>query len=172
LVLSLSNFQAATATGALVILLDGSIVYEFHDHGMTTHTPHILMSASKSVVGLIMGILQRRDTNDLEGQVEDLVPGIAGTAYRRATLRQLLDMRIGVVFGADELRAYQAATGWDPVALGERPTDLRWFFANTAGSANPHGGPFRYLSANTDLLGWAIERATGKTFAAPVSDLL
>ncbi len=39
-------------------------------------------------------------------------------------------------------------------------------------ASNPHGGPFRYISANTDLLGWAIERATGDTFAALVSDLL
>jgi CubicO group peptidase (beta-lactamase class C family) len=171
-VLSLTQFQATTATDALVVLLDGKVVYEFYDHGMTQHTPHILMSASKSIVGLLIGILQRDNAIDLEAQVADLLPEIADTAYRGATLRQLLDMRAGVVFDADELRTYQAATGWDPVAIGERPTDLRWFFANTVGSANPHGGPFRYLSANTDLVGWAIERATGKRFAALVSELI
>jgi CubicO group peptidase (beta-lactamase class C family) len=81
-------------------------------------------------------------------------------------------MRSGVVFEADELRAYNAATGWDPAAPSDRPVGLRWFFRNTAASADPHGTPFRYVSANTDLLGWAIERATGKTFAALVSELL
>jgi hypothetical protein len=27
----------------------------------------------------------------------------------------------------------------------------------------PHGGRFHYVSPNTDLLGWVIERATGPT---------
>jgi CubicO group peptidase (beta-lactamase class C family) len=81
-------------------------------------------------------------------------------------------MRTGVVFDAEQLRGYGAATGWDPIAIGEGPSDLRGFFAQTAGAANPHGGPFRYFSANTDLLGWALERATGKSFAALASELL
>jgi len=35
-----------------------------------------------------------------------------------------------------------------------------------------HGGPFRYVSANTDLLGWAIERATGTTIARLLGERL
>jgi CubicO group peptidase (beta-lactamase class C family) len=108
---------------------DSEIVHEFYDHGMTEHTRHILMSASKSIVGLIVSILQRDHALDLEVPVADLVPEIANTAYRGATLRHLLDMRTGVVFGADELRRYNAGTNWDPVAPGERPADMRWFFA-------------------------------------------
>jgi CubicO group peptidase (beta-lactamase class C family) len=37
-----------------------------------------------------------------------------------------------------------------------------------SGPAQEHGGPFRYHSANTDLLGWMLERATSKK----VQDLL
>jgi CubicO group peptidase (beta-lactamase class C family) len=37
---------------------------------------------------------------------------------------------------------------------------------------SPHGGPFRYVSANSDLVGWALERATGHSFADLVSELL
>ena len=36
----------------------------------------------------------------------------------------------------------------------------------------PHGGPFHYVSPNTDLLGWAIERASGERYADLVSRLL
>jgi CubicO group peptidase (beta-lactamase class C family) len=168
----LDQFCKATTTDALVILLNGKIVHEFYDHGMTQHTRHILMSASKSVVGLVAGILNQRGVLDSDARVADLLPEIAGTAYGSATLRQLLDMRTGVVFNKTEQRAYNLATNWDPIAPGEPPMDLRQFFVNMTASAKSHGGPFRYVSANTDLLGWAIERATGKTFAALLSDLL
>jgi CubicO group peptidase (beta-lactamase class C family) len=36
----------------------------------------------------------------------------------------------------------------------------------------PHGGPFSYISANTDLAGWAMQRATGRPFAELVSERL
>jgi CubicO group peptidase (beta-lactamase class C family) len=139
---------------------------------MTPRTSHILMSASKSIVGLIVGILRGNGQLYLDAPVSDLVPEIATTAYRGATLRHLLDMRTGVVFDESDLRAYSAATNWDPVPDGARTTDLHAFFENMTAAFNPHGGPFRYVSANTDLLGWAIERATGKRFAELAAELL
>lgn len=170
--LGLDPFCKATDTDALVVVQNGSIVHEYYDHGMTEHASHILMSASKSVVGLVAGILVGNGALDPELRVADLLPEIAGTAYGRATLRHLLDMRTGVVFDENALRAYNMATNWDPVVPGESPGDLRRFFTTMAASAKPDGGPFRYISANTDLLGWAIERVTGKTFATLLSDLL
>ena len=38
-----------------------------------------------------------------------------------------------------------------------------------AAPPRPHGGPFAYISANTDLLGWAIERAAEKPFMSPTT---
>jgi CubicO group peptidase (beta-lactamase class C family) len=35
-----------------------------------------------------------------------------------------------------------------------------------------HGGPFSYVSPNTDLLGWVIERATGRRYADLMSELV
>src|SRR6185436_14581288 len=36
----------------------------------------------------------------------------------------------------------------------------------------PHGGRFKYISPNTDLLGWVIERATGRRYAELMSELV
>jgi CubicO group peptidase (beta-lactamase class C family) len=49
---------------------------------------------------------------------------------------------------------------------------LRSFYQRLTDPAGPHGGPFTYVSPNTDLLGWAIERATGCRYADLVSDLI
>jgi len=108
----LERFLADTQTDGLVALVDGKIAYESYAHGMTADTPHIVMSVSKSIVGLVTGILVGRGQLDPDAEVTDLVPEIAQTAYRGATLRHLLDMRTGVVLDEHALRAYNAATGW------------------------------------------------------------
>jgi CubicO group peptidase (beta-lactamase class C family) len=101
-----------------------------------------------------------------------LVPEIADTAYRGATIRQLIDMRTGLAaFEEAQQQTYEAAAGWAPAAPGETG-GLHAFAQTLAGPAKPHGGPFAYVSMNTDLLGWAIERATGQRFSEVVSERL
>ena len=170
--LKLDKFREATATDGLVILRDGEIVHEFYDNGTTAHTPHILMSATKSAVGLIAGILERNGILDVDALVSHYVPEIGGTAYRGATIRHLLDMRTGLILDDGQLHHYATASNWDPIAPGDAPTDLHAFFETLTAHPPTHGGPFSYVSANTDLLGWAIERATGRGFASLVSELL
>lgn len=170
--LGVDAFARATATDAMVILLDGRVVYERYDGGTTARTPHIVMSATKSVVGLLVGILQRNGALDVDALVSDYVPEVARTAYQGATLRHLLDMRAGVVLDDAQRRAYDAATGWEPVPLDDAASGLHAFLAHLTAPTGEHGGPFRYVSANTDLLGWAVERATGQPFASLLSTLL
>ena len=169
--LDLQGFLQATATDGLIVLHEGRIAFEFYDGGMDRDTPHILMSATKSITGLMAGILAGRGELDIDADVTAYVPEVATTAYRGATIRQLLDMRAGIVLDAGGLQAYADASGWEPVAPGETP-NLHDFFATMRAQAKPHGGPFSYVSTNTDLLGWAIERAAGRSFASLVGTLL
>lgn len=171
-ILSLDDVLHATATDGFVILHDGQIVYEFYDYGTTADTPHILMSATKSVTGLIAGILHAQGLLDIDAPVSNYVPEIAATAYRGATVRHLLDMRTGIVLDAGQSRAYAVATNWDALAPGETQIGLHTFFENLNAPHHEHGGSFKYVSANTDLLGWVIEGAAGKRFASLVSELL
>jgi CubicO group peptidase (beta-lactamase class C family) len=57
--------------------------------------------------------------------------------------------------------------GWAPDDGKPRPADALEYFA-TLVNDGPHGGPFRYRSILTDVLGWVLERAAGRRF----SDLL
>ena len=170
--LGLDDVLRATATDGIVILHDGRVVFEAYDHGLTPHAPHIIMSATKSIVGLVTGILQASGDLDVDAPVTRYLPEMAGTAYEGATIRHLLDMRTGVDLDERRLRAYAVATNWDPLRDGETSQGLYAFFQSLKFQPKPHGGPFKYVSANTDLLGWAIERATGRSFNALVSDLL
>ena len=52
-VLSLDDFLMTASTDALVIMHRGRSIVERYADGMTAETPHILMSVSKSVLGLL-----------------------------------------------------------------------------------------------------------------------
>ncbi|WPZ33799.1 serine hydrolase [Thalassobaculum sp. OXR-137] len=175
---SLTEFLAATDTDGIVILHDGHIVFESYANGMDAFTPHILMSVSKSLLGLIAGILIEDGSLDPNAFVADYVPEIADTAYKGASVRHLLDMRAGVEFDENYLAtsgaiiAYRKAQNWNPLDPGERPSDLRSFYASMTAPDGPHNGRFHYVSPNTDLLGWVIERASGQRYADLMSDRL
>jgi CubicO group peptidase (beta-lactamase class C family) len=176
--LSFPAFLDRTHTDGMVILKDGRIVFETLRNGMSRDTQHIFMSVSKSMLGLIAGILEPMGKLDLSKPVTDLVPEVSDTAYKGASLRQLLDMRAGIDFDESHnipspaIIAYRKSTLWGPMDPGEAPTDLRGFYRNLKGSDGPHGGRMHYVSPNTDLLGWAIERATGERYVDLASRLL
>jgi len=170
----LEPFLPATDTDALVILHRGRLIAEHYANGMSFETPHILMSVSKSVMGLLFGQLGV----DPERPVADLVPEVRSTAYAGASVRQLLDMRAGVAFSEDYLATagtiveYRKATGWNLLAPGDAPGDLHSFYQVLNERDGPHGGRFHYISTNSDLLGWVIESATGRRYADLMSELL
>jgi hypothetical protein len=174
----LESLLRATDTDGFLVMRHGKIIHESYYNGMERYTPHILMSVSKSVLGLMVGILAERGKLDLKTPVTSWVPEVEKTAYARATLRDLIDMRVGIFFDEDYLAnsgpiiEYRKAQGWDPPAPGEKPTDLRHFFGLLTERDGSHNERFHYVSPNTDLMGWVIERATGVRYADLVSELL
>jgi CubicO group peptidase (beta-lactamase class C family) len=172
------QFLADTDTDGIVILHKGAVVLEHYANGMTERSPHILMSVSKSMLGLVAGILSGARILDVDRPVTDYIPEVARTAYAGATVRHLLDMRTGLVFDENYLATegpiieYRKSTNWNPLAPGETPSDLRSFYRHLTEADRPHGGRFHYISVNTDLLGWVVERASGKRFADLFSELI
>jgi CubicO group peptidase (beta-lactamase class C family) len=167
-------FLEETGTDGIVVLHRGRVAFERYANGMGAGQPHILMSVSKSMLGVLFGFLEL----DPQTRVTQILPELDATAYRGATLRHLLDMRAGIRFNEDYLATggpiveYRKATGWNPLGAGEAPSDLHSFYSMLTQSDGAHGGPLHYVSPNTDLLGWVIERATGRRYAELMSELL
>ena len=165
-------------TDALLVLHRDKIVYEHYDKGMSRYSPHILMSVSKSLLGIVAGILEDKGILDPGELVTSYIPELAESAYQDATVRHLLDMRSGVEFDEDYLATsgpivdYRKSTNWNPLDAGETPTNLRSFFAQLTTKKHDHGSQFSYVSPNTDLLGWVIERAARQSYASVVQEHL
>ena len=75
---------AATATDAFLVVQHGRIVHETYGNGLDAGTPHILMSMSKAVTGLVASILAEAGTLDLEAPVAAL-PSLSRRHRRRAS---------------------------------------------------------------------------------------
>ena len=174
----IDDFLDETDSDGLVVLHRGKVILDRYANGMTSNTPHILMSVSKSLTAIIAGILVEQGKLDPDQQVVSIIPELKGSVYSDATVRHVLDMRVGLDFDEDYLATsgpiveYRKATNWNPLGPGERPSDLRIFLASLKRRAGPDGGPFHYVSTNTDLLGWILERASGIRFAELMSRLL
>ena len=169
--LDIEAFLRETDTDGMAIVRRGQLVFERYASGMSDETPHILMSISKSMLGLLIQELGI----DVQRRVVDFVPELRNGAYGAASLRELLDMRAGIVWDENYLAAsgpiveYRKATGWNPLGPGETPSDLHAFLG-TLQETKPHGGPVHYVSPNSDLLGWVVERATGRRYGELMSE--
>ena len=167
---------ADTYTDALVVLKDGQLVAERYDAGMTAATPHLLMSVSKSLVGCVAGVLAGRGLLDPAAPVTAYVPEAGDSGYAGATVRHLLDMRTGVAFRETyaeldaEVRVMERSMGWRPAQPGDPAGAYPYLI--TLGQAGPHGGEFTYRSADSDMLGWVCERASGTRMADLIGALI
>lgn len=173
---SVEAFLESTYTDAIVVLHRGNLVMERYFGAFRPHDRHVLMSVSKSICALTVGILVGRGLIDTQQSVRHYVPLLSGTAYGDATVRQVLDMTAAVRYSENYLDADSEVQQQDRVACW-RPrleTDPRdtYEFLTLLQSAGEHGRSFQYCSAGTDVLAWIIENVTGKRYADVISDEL
>jgi len=167
--LSLSRLLAQTYTDGFLVINEGRIVTERYFNGLRPDVPHLLMSVSKSVTGLVAGALADLGLLDVGAPVETVVPELAGTAFAGARVQDLLDMRAGIRFAEDyddpdaEIAVSDRVYQWQPDDGKPRAVDAHEYFATLAGDG-PHGGPFRYRSIVIDVLAWVLEKAAQARF--------
>lgn len=174
---SLAALLEETWTDAVVIVHEGRIVLERYYDGMAPESVHLLMSVTKSIVGCVAGVLVDRGHLDPDQLVDYYVPEVTGTGYGGARVRDLLDMRTGVLFSEEytdpnaEVRVMERYMGWRP---GASPGQIggMYQFLTSMTAVSHHGGPFVYRSADTDMLGWVCERAAGVRMADLTSALV
>lgn len=167
-----------SANDAFLVLHNGDIVCEEYGNGMGPTTAHILFSVSKSVTAMVAGIIVERGQLEPESQITDYIPEMAGSAYAGATVRHLLDMTAGIAFDEDysatdgAIIRYREAAGWNVRSVTDDNLHLRAFLTEMGDLEKQHGGQFRYISPNSDLLGWVLERATDTRFVDLMSKFL
>ena len=172
---TVAEVLADTYTDAYLVLQDGALVNEWYGPLGAPDLTHALMSVSKSVVGCVAAVLIDRGQLDPDSEITAYVPELRSSGYAGATVRHVLDMRSGVRFLEEyanpqaDIRRLDDWIGWPPSAGGEK--GLYRFLATLPAEA-PHGSRFLYRSAESDVLGWACERAAGQPMAELIASLI
>jgi len=172
---SLTEMLTASESDAFLVVHDGQIAFEWYADYYNGAEPHIVFSVSKSITGLLTGILVDKEIINPTLSVAHYLPETKRCGYGECTVQHILDMTAGIEFDESYLDTtgqyakYRVATGWNP-ATAESPVMGLYEFLLTLGSNNiPHGHTFQYLSPNSDLLGWVLERAANQPYAELLS---
>ena len=178
---NLSQLLDQTYTDGFLVIKDGAIVFERYDNGMIDRSLHLSQSMAKSVTAAAAGILVGRGQLEVNAAVTDYLPELNDTAYRGATLQQVLDMTTGVRFDETYTNPYSdigrsdVASGWKPIPPDSDP-HFRWprhmfeLILSLGELDRRHGDVFSYRSIETDVLAFCMERAAGKRLPQIVSD--
>ncbi len=173
------DWLGETFTDGLAVMREGRLLTELYPGDLEVGRPHIVFSVSKSITAIVAGVLAGEGLIDPQWPVTRLIPEAKGSAYGDATIRHVLDMTVSVEFDENYLdpesvfARYREAMLWNPPSGGKaRPGDLRGFLLSLKKGARGHGAVFHYVSPNSDLLGWLLERAAGRRYADLVGDLV
>jgi len=167
-----------TYTDGIAVLHRGRLIYERYRGALRPELQHACFSITKSYAATLAATLIHEGVLDENRTVPHYLPEMTGTAYADATLRQVLDMQIGVAYS--ESYSDPAADIWDYTrAGGLRPRPAGYQGANSypeylrlLRKAGEHGRAFDYKTVNTEVLCWAMHRATGIPLAQLLSQRL
>ena len=167
-----------TYTDGILVLYRGRRIYERYFGALEAQLPHSCFSITKSYAATLAATLVHEGALDEKQHVPHWLPEMRGTAYEDATLRQLMDMQIGVAYS--ELYADPKAQIWDYARAGglrPRPPGYAgpgsfYEYLQTLQPEGRHGEAFAYKTVNTELMAWIMKRATGVPLAQMLSERL
>lgn len=168
---SFTDALALTYTDGILVMHKGRIVFEKYLGEGTALRPHIAFSVTKSFVGTLAAVLVADGKLDPAAQVIKYVPELKDNAYGDATVRQVMDMTIGVKFSENysdpkaEVFDYARAGGMVPARPDYAGPKDFFDFLVTLQKDGEHGQAFAYKTSNAEVLAWIVKRASGQSMA-------
>ncbi|MFZ6730349.1 serine hydrolase domain-containing protein [Undibacterium sp. Ji42W] len=176
--ISWADMQARTYTDSILVLHKGKIIYERYLGITKTYVPHIAMSVTKSFVGTLAASLAAEGKLDPSAAVTQYIPELKDTAYGDATVRQVMDMTIGVQYSENyadpkaEVWDYARSGGLLPTAPTYEGPKTFYDFLVKLKKEGKHDETFAYKTVNAEVLAWIVKRATGQNLSDLLSERL
>jgi CubicO group peptidase (beta-lactamase class C family) len=163
--LTLDDYLARNPTTGLLVARGDTIFVERYQYGRTDRHRFTSWSMAKTVTAMLVGIaISEGDIRSIDDLAAAYVPELATTEYGRTSIRDLLQMSSGVRFseeysGRDDI-ATLAMNTYRLLGAGG-PSAVTPFNERDA----PPGTKFSYASAETQVLGLVLARASGRPVA-------
>lgn len=159
------ELEAFKSMAFLVIKNDSLLYEEYWDEGAKGSVTNSF-SMAKTFVSVLVGIaIGEGKIKDVEQPVGDFIPEFKTGENAQIKIKHLLTMSSGIDFDEDYVSpfAYPAKAYYG--------TDIRTLTMKYKAAEAP-GKFFRYLSGNTELLAFVLEKATGKSISQYASEKL
>ena len=168
---TLDGYLVDEHVDTLLLWHGGKIRQEIYRNGQGRRDRHIVFSVTKSYTGLLAEMLIEEGSLDDQRLVSDYLPELGSGAYADATLRHVLDMEVGIDFNEDyddpeaDIRRFAYASGMRAIPEGVTAHRSLYEYLPTLRKQGEHGLDFHYVTANSEVLGWVIERVTHMSIA-------
>lgn len=170
---TVDDYMSDNHVAALVVLHHGKVVLERYAQGQTPRDEWTSNSVAKSFTSTLVGAAIK---DGKIGGVDDLMvkylPELQGGAFANVTIRQVLLMSSGVKWSED----YGDRNADSSVIRNiqypgstARPVDIAAYMSQLPHAFEP-GTQFSYNSGNPHLLGVLLQRVTGKSLPAYLSE--
>ena len=169
---TLAGYMSEHHLAGVMVLQHGRIRIQRYAPGFGPAQRWTSFSVAKSVTSTLLGIaLRRGDIHGMDDTLETYIPQLRGTAYAKVTVQQLLTMTSGVRWNED---------------YDDPRSDVAQMYRSACENGQPHvisylaklprayraGTHWNYNTAETDLLGILVQRATGQSLAGYLSQTI
>ncbi len=165
---TLEEWIEETSTTSLLVLDRGAVVHEWHAPGLGHRTRFLGASMTKSALAHLVGRAVTAGRLGLGDEVCAHVPELAGTGYGGTRVLDVLSMTSGV----DWLEDHHDPDSLASALLGcfAEGGDSRALLGRIRPDAAP-GTRWSYCTADSQVLDWVRERATGRSFTEDLTRL-
>jgi hypothetical protein len=158
-------FFERNGTQGMVVLHGGRLVFERYAPGADEATRFTSWSVAKSVTSTLVGLaLAEGRIASVRDPLVRYIPELEGTAYDGVTVKQALQMSSGVefseVYEEDGSDVYEFMVS-SMFTNRERANDAAIRYPRRAAP----GTVFNYNTAETQVLGWLVRNATGRSLS-------
>ena len=175
----LGDAMQADSLDGYIVIQNGEVLFERYYDSFSAHDHHIWFSMTKSLISTAFGIAQAEFSIDESKTPADFLPELAGSVFGEVSVRDVLNMvtalnyteeydemtpgsvhfeyfrRLGFM-GDFELLAIDPNVSNEPRGV----RDMLPRFEQAEGGVT--GAMFQYQSPNVDVIGWLVERVTGR----------
>ena len=157
---SLDDYLDKGDVTGFLVMKDDQIIFEKYLHGAEPGDRFVSFSVGKSILSVLFGTAvdegKIRSVND---PIVNYLPWLKDSAYKDATLKNVLQMASGIDFNEDYLdpKADIHRLVFDLIRGGERFREI----AIALKAERKPGTAFHYQSVNTQMLALVLEKATG-----------
>jgi len=161
---SLMKIIDSNNTHAFLVIQNGKLLYEKYWDGYTSKTLSGSFSAAKSIISLLIGIaLDEGKIKSLDEPVGNYVPHFKTSGLEKVRIKDLLTMSSGTNYKESDLGYFSLnATGY----YG----DDEAYLIDQLKYKEPSGTTWDYRSADTQVLGFIVEKVFGDNISHLVSE--